>query len=147
MARTRSGPATELARLQQRLSKLLEQALLGGGGEIAQGGPSGWCPLLDLVETGDAYILYAELPGVRRSDIVLDSDGHHLELSGQRRPSGGERGYLRLEGSYGPFRRRLELPGPVDAERIAARLRRGILEVVMPKQAPTRRADVALREG
>jgi len=94
------------------------------------------------VETNDDFILYAELPGVRREDVQLDSDGRSLELSGQRRPLGGERGYLRLEGSYGPFKRRLELPEPVDPQRIEARLRRGILEVVMPKRAAAKRVAV-----
>ena len=83
---------------------------------------------------------------MRRADVQLDSDGSSLELSGQRRPLGGERGYLRLEGSYGPFKRRLELPEPVDAGRIVARLRRGILEVVMPKRAAQRGVDVTVRE-
>jgi HSP20 family protein len=138
MARPRSSaPKTELSRLQERLNKLLEQALVGGSGGVPPGGGQqglgGWKPLLDLVETSEAFILYAELPGVRRDDVQLDSDGRSLELSGQRRPLGGERGYLRLEGSYGTFKRRLELPEPVDPERIQAQLRRGILEVTMPK--------------
>ena len=150
MARPRpTAPHSELSKLQERLNKLLEQALLGGGGGLPPGGPqalAGWKPLFDLVETSDDFILYAELPGVRRADVQLDSDGSSLELSGQRRPLGGERGYLRLEGSYGPFKRRLELPEPVDAGRIVARLRRGILEVVMPKRAAQRGVDVKVRE-
>ena len=132
----RSSPSSELQRLQERLNKLLEQALLGSAGEMPQAGGAGWRPLLDLVETADAFILYAELPGVDRSDVQLDSDGRTIELSGQRRPAAKERGYLRVEGSYGPFRRRLELPEPVDPEQIVARLRRGILEVVMKKRGP-----------
>jgi HSP20 family protein len=144
-----TAPRSELSKLQERLNKLLEQALLGGGGGLPPGGPqalAGWKPLFDLVETSEDFILYAELPGVRRADVQLDSDGSSLELSGQRRPLGGERGYLRLEGSYGPFKRRLELPEPVDAGRIVARLRRGILEVVMPKRAAQRGVDVTVRE-
>ena len=140
-----TAPRSELSRLQERLNKLLEQALVGGGGGMPPGGPhalSGWKPLFDLVEKSDEFILYAELPGVRREDVQLDSDGRSLELSGQRRPLGGERGYLRLEGSYGPFKRRLELPEPVDPQRIEARLRRGILEVVMPKRAAAKRVAV-----
>jgi HSP20 family protein len=143
MSKIRIAPKGELTRLQERLNKLLEQALVGGGGEMPQGGPSGWRPLLDLVETAEDFVLYAELPGVKRSDIQLDSDGHSLELSGQRKPVGGERGYLRLEGSYGTFKRRLELPEPVDPDRIVARFRRGILEVVMPKRAAV--AEVPVR--
>ena len=146
MAKPRTTPGSELARLQERLNRLLEQALLGGG--PMQGGPQdgpGWKPLLDLVETAEAFILYAELPGVRRSDIQLDSDGRSLELSGRRRPVGGERSYLRLEGSHGPFKRRIELPEQVDAGRITAKFERGILEVVMPKRGQPS-TDVPIRE-
>ena len=145
-----TAPRSELSKLQERLNKLLEQALLGGGGGLPPGGPqalAGWKPLFDLVETSDDFILYAELPGVRRADVQLDSDGSSLELSGQRRPLGGERGYLRLEGSYGPFRRKLELPEPVDEERITARLRRGMLEVTMPKRVAKSGTTVPVREG
>ena len=138
---------SELQRLQERLNRLLEQALLSAGGEVPQSVSSGWRPVLDLVETADSFILYAELPGVRREEIELDSDGRTLELSGERRPGGGERGYLRLEGSYGPFRRKLELPEPVDEERITARLRRGMLEVTMPKRVAKSGTTVPVREG
>ena len=126
---------SELHRLQERLASLLEQALLGGGGEVPEGGPSpGWRPLFDLVETADTFVLFAELPGVRRSDLELESDGRSIELSGVRRSQlGGEHAFLRLEGSYGRFRRRLELPEPVAPDGIEAHLRRGILEVVLPK--------------
>jgi len=138
---------SELQRLQERLNRLLEQALLSAGGEVPQSVSSGWRPVLDLVETADSFILYAELPGVTREEIELDSDGRTLELSGERRPGGGERGYLRLEGSYGPFRRKLELPEPVDEERITARLRRGMLEVTMPKLVAKSGTTVPVREG
>ena|SRR5436190_2207347 len=138
---------SELQRLQERLNRLLEQALLSAGGEVPQSVSSGWRPTLDLVETADAFILYAELPGVRREEIELDSDGRSLELSGERRPAGDERGYLRLEGSYGPFRRKLELPEAVDEDRITARLKRGMLEVTMPKRVAKSGTSVPVREG
>ena len=138
-------PWPELAGLQDRLGKLLEEALMGGG-ELGGPAPAAvWRPVLDLLETAEAYVLYAELPGVRRSDVTLESDGRTLELSGVRRAP--EHGFLRLEGSWGPFRRRLELPEPVAAERIEARFRRGILEVVLPKRRAGEGATVAVGEG
>lgn len=143
MTRRSRVPWQELGSLQERLGRLLEEALLGGG-ELPAGGPSGgWLPVVDLVETPEAFLLYVELPGVERSDVALESDGKVLELSGQRRPP--EHGFLRLEGSWGPFRRRLELPSAVDQERIQARFRRGILEVELPKRQVT--AKVAVKGG
>ena len=139
---------SELEHLQERLARLVEQALLGGGGgRPAEGGPSGgWRPLFDLVETADAFVLYAELPGVQRSDLTLESDGRSLVISGIRRPQhDGAQGFLRLEGSYGRFERRLELPDVVAEDAIEARLARGILEVVLPKRQE-RPGPVPLRE-
>lgn len=141
--------SSELGRLQERLARLLEQALVAGGGALSEGGATAaWRPLLDLVETADAFVLYAELPGVRREDLELHSDGRSVELTGVRRPAtGAEGGFLRLEGAYGPFRRRLELPEPVAEGAVEARLSRGILEVVLPKRrSAAAPAQVAVRE-
>jgi HSP20 family protein len=137
---------SELSRLQERLARLLEQAMLGGGGELVAGGPpAGWRPLFDLVETADAFVLFAELPGVRRDDLELDCDGRSIELCGVRRPQvAGEGEFLRLESSHGRFKRRLELPEPVDEAAIEARFRRGMLEVVLPKKPATPVAPVAV---
>jgi HSP20 family protein len=141
-------PWHELGSLQERLGRLLEEALLGGG-ELPPGGPAaGWRPVVDLVETADAFVLYAELPGVERDDVTLESDGRSLELAGQRRPP--EHGFLRLEGSWGSFRRHLELPEAVAADAIEAHFRNGILEVVLPKRqaaAGEGAQQVSVREG
>ena len=145
MTRRPTMPWPELAGLQERLGKLLEEALMGGG-EMGGAGPAAvWRPVLDLLETQDAYLVYAELPGVGRSDVTLESDGRTLELSGVRRSP--EHGFVRLEGSWGPFRRRLELPEPVAADRIEARFRRGILEVLLPKRHAAEGGAAPVGEG
>lgn len=146
MTRRPKVPWQELPGLHERLAKLLEEALVGSV-DLPAGGPSaGWRPLVDLVETADAFVLYAELPGVTRSDVTLESDGRSLELAGQRKAP--EHAFLRLEGSWGSFRRKLELPEAVDAERIEARFRRGILEVRLPKRGSAAAAtQVPVKEG
>jgi HSP20 family protein len=144
MPRRPRQPWHELSSLQERLGRLLEEALLGGG-DLPAGAPSGgWRPVVDLVETADAYLLYAELPGVEREDVTLDSDGSVLEIAGQRRPPA--HGFLRLEGSWGTFRRRVELPAPVAPEGIEARFRRGILEVRLPKRAAAASRTVTVKD-
>jgi HSP20 family protein len=146
MSRRPRPPWHELGSLQERLGRLLEEALLGGGGDLPAGSPSGgWRPVVDLVETADAYLLYAELPGVERGDVTLECDGKVLELAGQRRPPA--HGFLRLEGSWGTFRRRVELPEPVASEAIEAHFRRGILEVRLPKRQAAPPLTVAVTEG
>jgi HSP20 family protein len=125
----------ELARIQERINGLFEQALLPADYEDPEGGPPGtWAPAVDVIETEDAYLLYAELPGVRREDIQLQVRDRRLELSGRRHPL-AERNFLRMERSYGPFRRAFDLGSPVDTDGITAAYEQGILRVHVPKRA------------
>lgn len=126
----------ELARIQERINSLFEQALLPADYEDAEGGlPGTWSPAVDVLETEDSYLLFAELPGVRREDIQLQVRDRRLEISGRRQPLGENRNFLRMERSYGPFRRNFDLGAPVDTEGIAAAFEQGILRIVIPKRS------------
>ena len=65
-----------------------------------------------------------------------------LELSGRRQNLGENRNFLRMERSYGPFRRTFELAAPVDAESISAGFQQGILRVHLPKRSGATRVPV-----
>jgi HSP20 family protein len=126
----------ELARIQERINGLFEQAMLPSDYEDQEGGlPGTWAPSVDVIETEDAYLLFAELPGVQREDIQLQVRDRRLELSGRRQPLGENRNFLRMERSYGPFRRTFDLGAPVDAESIAAAFEQGILRIQVPKRS------------
>lgn len=125
----------ELSRIQDRINGLFEQALLPSEYDERDGGlPGTWAPAVDVLETEDSYLLFAELPGVRREDIQLQVKERRLELSGLRHPLGENRNFLRMERSYGPFRRAFDLGAPVDTENISARFDQGILKVHIPKR-------------
>ncbi|MES1241109.1 MAG: Hsp20/alpha crystallin family protein [Acidobacteriota bacterium] len=126
----------ELGRIQDRINSLFEQALLPSEYEDREGGlPGTWAPSVDVIETEDAYLLFAELPGVRKEDIQLQVRDRRLELSGRRQAFGENRNFLRMERSYGPFRRAFDLGAPVDTDGITAGFEAGILKVHIPKQA------------
>ena len=125
----------ELTRIQERIQELFDQSLLSSGYADPEGGqPGTWPPAIDLLETADAFLLFAELPGVRREDIQLQVKERRLELSGRRQPLPESRTFLRMERSSGPFRRAFDLDSPVDADSISARFERGILRVEVPKK-------------
>lgn len=125
----------ELARIQDRINSLFEQALLTSDYEDREGGlPGTWAPSVDVLETEGAYLIFAELPGVRRDDIQLQVRDRRLELSGRRQPLGENRNFLRMERSYGPFRRTFDLGAPVDTDAIAAAFEQGVLRVLIPKR-------------
>jgi HSP20 family protein len=125
----------ELARIQDRINSLFEQALLPSDYEDREGGlPGTWAPTVDVLETEDTYLIFAELPGVRRDDIQLQVKDRRLELSGRRQPLGENRNFLRMERSYGPFRRTFDLGAPVDVDGITAGFEHGVLRVQVPKR-------------
>jgi HSP20 family protein len=122
MAFARWDPIRDLLAIQQRLDRFAP-------------GPAGWTPPVDLLETADQYIVVAELPGVSREDLHISMhDDGRLTLAGMRRePERPGDEFHRVERGHGSFSRTFHLPVPVDADRITADLRDGVLTVTCPK--------------
>lgn len=134
MAITRWQPFRELSMLQDRMNKLFED-FLGERGELE--GPSpGWVPAVDIYEDKDRIVLKADLPGIEQKDITLDVEANRLTLKGERRleKETREENFHRIERSYGSFVRSFSLPTTVDAEKISASFKNGVLEVTLPKK-------------
>jgi len=126
----------ELTRIQDRINSLFERALVSAEIEERESGaPGSWAPAVDVIETADSYLLFAELSGVRREYVKQQVRERRLELSGRRQPPGEHRNFLRMERSYGPFRRTFDLGAAIDPDGISAGLDRGILRVQIPKLA------------
>ncbi len=94
-----------------------------------------WVPSVDVFEKGDDLVIRAELPGVQREDIAIDIDDGTLTLQGERkRDQEMEDGRTyRVERSFGRFTRRFDLPKTVDASKISAQYKDGVLEIRLPK--------------
>jgi len=126
----------ELTRIQDRINSLFEQALVSTEFEEHESGaPGSWAPAVDVIETEDAYLVLAELSGLKRDDIQLQVEERRLELSGRRQPPGEHRTFLRMERSYGPFRRSFDLGAAIDADGVTAAFAQGVLRIHLPKQA------------
>jgi HSP20 family protein len=110
-----------------------------------------WTPATDLAETADAYVLRADLPGLRPEDVTIELENRVLSISGERRAETSEQavGYHRVERSFGAFRRSLTLPAGVDAEAITAAFDQGVLTVRVPKPEAVkpRRVSIAIEGG
>ena len=87
---------------------------------------SGWSPALDLYQNNDNVIARVELPGMRKEDIEISLQDGMLTIAGERKSEGTER-YV------GKFRRSVSLPTQVDANKVAATYRDGILTITLPK--------------
>ena len=94
----------------------------------------------DIKDTGDAYVLEADLPGVKKEDIAVDIDGDRLTISAQRSSQTEEKDdkthYVRQERSYGSYSRSFDISGIKSAE-IKGSYENGVLKLVLPKEAPT----------
>ena len=94
-----------------------------------------WAPVFDMHETKDEVVLNFELPGVSDKDVSLSITGDLLTLKGERtvnREFTDENAY-RAERVYGKFERSVELPMPVQADKVKATYRDGVLAVKLPK--------------
>jgi HSP20 family protein len=108
-----------------------------------------WVPPVDLVEAEDHFVLKADLPGLSEEDVTIEVQDGTLAISGERSAEHEqrERGWYRIERSFGSFRRSLTLPDGVDAEAISASFDRGVLEVRIPKPAERKPRRVQISAG
>jgi HSP20 family protein len=96
---------------------------------------TGWSPALDLYQSNDNVVAVAELPGMRKEDIEISLHDGTLTISGERKreSSGNGENAERTERYIGRFRRSIALPTRVDAGKVSAVYRDGILTVTLPK--------------
>jgi len=108
-----------------------------------------WVPNVDINEYEDKFQLYVDLPGIDRKDVDITLESGVLTITGERfaQAEKAEENIIRrrTERGNGRFYRRFILPESVDAEKVKATGRDGVLEVVIPKQAKAvpRRIEVA----
>ena len=107
---------------------------------------SGWTPALDVYEDKDNLYVRAELPGMKREDINLTLHDGSLSVSGQRKSEDKfkDSEVYRSERFFGRFQRTVTLPAPVEAEKVKAQYKDGILTVTLPKaeEAKPKQIDV-----
>ena len=91
---------------------------------------------MDIYENGDNLVLKAELPGINPDDVEIRVEDNTLYLKGERKfeKEVKEQNYHRVERSYGTFTRTFSLPNSVDADKVAANYKDGVLTLTMPKK-------------
>jgi HSP20 family protein len=114
------------------------------------GGPAGstrWVPPMDLVEVDDHFVVRADLPGLREDDVAIEVQDGTLTISGERSAEHerAERGWFRVERSFGSFSRSLTLPDGVDPDGVSADFERGVLTVRIPKPEERKPRRIAIR--
>jgi HSP20 family protein len=139
-----SDPFNDLLRLQEQLASLLSAP--SGESRTFGGWSSGVYPPIDIFRKQDAAWLRAELPGVRPEDISITVEGHHLTLSGERRPPDTPNmACHRRERPWGKFSRSIRLPEDLDTERVEAQFRNGVLTLTVPLAAAAKPRQIAVK--
>ena len=134
MTIVRWEPLREFSTLQNEMNRLFNTVFdgpaNGNGGTLRR-----WMPAMDLVESGDHFVLRADLPGLAEGDVRIELEDTTLTISGERTAEHASRdeGYYRVERAFGPFSRTLQLPKGIDPEAVSASFDRGVLEVRIPK--------------
>ncbi|MBL8237636.1 MAG: Hsp20/alpha crystallin family protein [Bryobacterales bacterium] len=95
-----------------------------------------WTPSVDILETENELVVKADLPEVKLEDISIHLENGILSLKGERKFEHKEdkAGYHRLERGYGSFARNFSLPDTVDAEKVNAAFKDGVLTITLPKK-------------
>jgi HSP20 family protein len=118
--------SNELKMFQDSVSRWLD--------ETTTGRP--WTPPVDILETENDLVIKADVPDMDMKDIHVSIENGTLTLKGQRKfeSEKKEKGYHRIERSYGSFARYFGLPDTVDPEKVQADYKNGTLTVTLPKK-------------
>lgn len=108
-----------------------------------------WRPLVDVVETKEQTLLKVEIPGVKPADFAISIENDTLTVKGERRQEveATEEGYTRMERAYGTFQRSMILPPTVDADKVKATYRDGVLEIQLPKKEEAKPKSIQVEVG
>ena len=146
MAIIKVDPLQEFAAMQDRLNRLFGNVYLRDEDTAFRGS---WAPSVDIFETEKHdLVLRAELPGMSREDIEVTVENGTIVIKGEKKfdPAVKEEHYRRIERAYGTFHRSFTLPNTVDASKVSAEYKNGVLTVTLPfkEEAKPRTISVAV---
>ena len=125
-------PFRNAADLQTEMNRLFDSVF---GQPATAAGERMWVPACDVWETKDDIVVAFELPGISEKDVAVSMTGDLLTVRGERRWQDMEKdsSYHRVERVYGKFERALQLGVPVQADKVKASYRDGVLTIRLPK--------------
>ena len=108
---------------------------------------STWAPACDIYENENEIVVKAELPEVKKEDVQVAIENNVLSIRGERKFSEEtkEENYHRVERSYGEFMRSFTLPSFVDASKVNAEFKDGLLRVTMPKREEAKPKQIEVK--
>ena len=139
-------PFRNLVEVQGEVNRLLDVFAGRPAAGVAAGATRPWMPVLDMYETKDDLVLRVELPGVQEKDVAVSITGDLLSIKGERRwdDGGKDQKFMHVERMYGRFERLIQLPMAVQADKVKASYRDGVLEITLPKAEELKPRDIKI---
>ncbi len=143
---TREGSAwpSEMLSIQREMNRLFDSFFRN---DEPAAGLSMWTPAVDIIERDTEYEVRMELPGVRKNDVRITIENNVLTIRGDKKQESDqeEKGYRRIERSFGSFQRSFSLPTTVRSEKIEAAVAEGVLTVRLPKAEEARPKEIEVK--
>jgi HSP20 family protein len=141
-------PFREVSRLRSEMDRLWDE-YFGPGRRAFQPMEEAWMPAVDVSETADKVTVKAEIPGMEAKDIEISMVGDTLTIKGEKKVEREEKdeNYHMVERSYGSFSRAMKLPAVVEADKVEATYKTGVLTVVLPKKEEVKPKAIEIKAG
>ncbi|RUM88452.1 MAG: Hsp20/alpha crystallin family protein [Thermodesulfatator sp.] len=106
-----------------------------------------WAPAVDVSETDEAVVVRADVPGLDPEDLEITLSGNTLVIKGEKKKEEEERreNFYRVERVYGSFLRTVDLPAEVEADKVEATYKNGVLKIVLPKKAEAKGRTIKVK--
>ena len=147
MVLVRRAPRRNLSFMQDQINRMFFEAFPEPRSDVEEVDLDTWYPSVDIHETNGCIVVQAELPGLKKEDIVIEVKKNILTLEGIRTEDRGikEENYYRQERRSGKFRRSLTLPAPIRPDKVVATYKAGVLEIKIRKPEELKRKQVDIR--
>jgi HSP20 family protein len=149
MTLIRWDPFREVSSLQERMNRLFSDLRSSSPYREEETAQGHVVPPVDIYETEDSLVFKAEIPGVTKEDILVEVKDNTMTLRGEKKfvKEVKEEGYHRVERAYGTFQRAFTLPGMVEQDKVKAKFKDGILEIVLPKAEKAKPKQIKVEVG
>ncbi|EEF57448.1 Hsp20/alpha crystallin family protein [Pedosphaera parvula] len=141
------APSSELSRIRNEIYRLFEDpfSLIAPSTSFFEG----WEPNIDIYEDKEKITVNAELPGMKKEDINVSLEGRALTISGERKEEQEhkEGDNYRAERFFGRFQRSITLPSAVNAEKINANYKDGVLTIELPKSEEAKAKQINVKSS
>jgi len=151
MALMRWNPWGEVLSIQKDVNSLFNDFFSGRDRDtaLAETGEAWCCPLVDVSEADEEFIVRAELPGLSEKDVKVSITENTLSIRGEKKHSKEEKEktFHRIERSYGAFERTFGLGTHVEPGKAKAMFKDGVLEIRLPKVGEEKAKEIPINKG